>query len=275
MRKLACLLLLLLACQSLRADRDSSRHDERAPQRSRPVAILYSEPGFRGDTYEVLPNVEISDLRSVRFQGGGKINDRISSIRIMGGLRLVVYADPRFCGDRLVVEEDIPDLRRLMRPSQGTGSWDETITALRADLPRPPAPPRADRDDDRRVEQRDDRREDSRPDREPHGRRGPVCIILYSDPNFQGDSLELAPGTEIPDLRNARFQGGHKSNDCVSSIRVLGGLHVTVFADPKCRGDQLFITEDVADLRRLTRPTAGKGTWDDTITAVRVGEIRR
>ena len=98
---------------------------------------------------------------------------------------------------------------------------------------------------------------------------------MYSDPNFQGDSLELEPGTEIGDLRSIRFKAGQKINDRISSIRVLGGLHVTVFADPRCRGDQLFLTEDVADLRKLTRPTAEKGTWDDTITAVRVGEVRR
>ena len=267
MRKLACLILLLLVHQALWADRDSFRHDGRLPQRERPIAILYSDPGFQGDTYEIFPGDEIPDLRAVRFQGGGKINDRISSIRIMGGLRLVIYADPRFRGDQLMLVDDVPDLRRLKRPSQGTGSWDETITALRADLPR---------EYGRREEDHDHERHDPpRRDRKPHGSRGPVCIILYSDPNFQGDSLEVAPGTEIPDLRNARFQGGHKSNDCVSSIRVLGGLHVTVFADPRCRGDQLFLTEDVADLRTLTRPTPGTGTWDDTITAVRVGEIRR
>ena len=267
MRKLAFLILLLLVHQALWADRDSFRHDGRLPQRERPIAILYSDTGFQGDTYEIFPGDEIPDLRAVRFQGGGKINDRISSIRIMGGLRLVIYADPRFRGDQLMLVDDVPDLRRLKRPSQGTGSWDETITALRADLPR---------EYGRREEDHDHERHDPpRRDRKPHGSRGPVCIILYSDPNFQGDSLELAPGAEIPDLRNARFQGGHKSNDRISSIRVLGGLHVTVFADPRCRGDQLFLTEDVADLRTLTRPTPGTGTWDDTITAVRVGEIRR
>ena len=267
MRKLACLILLISVHQSLWADRDSSRHDDRGPRGDRPVAILYSDPGFQGKTYEIYAGDEIEDLRAISFKGGGKINDRISSIRIRGGLRLVVYANPRFRGDQLMLVDDVPDLRRLMRPSQGTGSWDETITALRADLPRPPAPPRVDRDDERR--------EPPRPDRGPHGRRGPVCIILYSNPNFQGDSLELEPGTEIGDLRSTSFQGGHKINDRISSIRVLGGLHVTVFADPRCRGDQLFLTEDVADLSRLTRPTAEKGTWNDTITAVRVGEVRR
>ncbi len=271
MRKLACLILLIIAHQSLWADRDSFRRDDHGSRGEKPIAILYSDPGFQGDTYEIFPGDEISDLRDYRFQGGQKFNDRISSIRIRGGLRLVIYADPRFRGDRLVLEGDVPDLRTLRRPSPGAGSWDDTITALRADLPRPPEPPRVDRRDDRR----DDRREDGRGDRGPHGRRGPACIILYSDPNFQGDSLELEPGTEIGDLRSTSFRGGHKINDRISSIRVLGGLHVTVFADPRCRGDQLFLTEDVADLRKLTRPTAEKGTWDDTITAVRVGEIRR
>lgn len=265
MKQLACLLLLLFVHQPLWADRDSFRHDDRRSRGERPIAILYGDAGFQGDSYEIFPGDEIPDLRAVRFQGGGKINDHISSIRIRGGLRLVVYADPRFRGDRLVLEADVPDLRHLMRPSQGVGSWDDTITAVRADLPQRPEPPRADRDDDRRDP----------PRREPHGRRGPVCIILYSDPNFQGDSLELEPGTEIGDLRSTSFRGGHKINDRISSIRVLGGLHVTVFADPRCRGDQLFLTEDVADLRKLTRPTAEKGTWDDTITAVRVGEVRR
>lgn len=258
MRTLTCLLLLTLAPTVVLAQRDTGRPDERRRQARPTVAILYSEPDFQGDAFEVYPGDEIGDLREVRFPGGGKINDRVSSIRVLGGMKLNVYADPKFRGDRLSVEEDVPDLRRLARRGPGLERWDDAITAVRAD-----PPPRE------RLRPEPERRH------RPHGSRGPACVILYADPGFQGDALELDPGAEIQDLRDIRFPDGSKINDRVSSIRILGGVHLTVYADPKCRGDQVLLTEDVRDLRQLKRGPGSHGSWDETISAVRVGLSQR
>jgi len=263
MRLLSCLFLLLLAHQTLLADRDPSHHNGRTPQGPRPVAILYSDPNYQGDTLEIKPGDEIRDLREIRFSGGSKANDRVSSIRIFGGLRLTVYADPGCRGDHVALTDDVPDLRRRMRPTPGVGTWDDTITAVRAE--QSPGGDRPERDRDYGQD------EQRRPDREQHGRRGPVCVILYADPNFQGDSLELVSGDEIRDLREIRFPGGGKVNDRVSSIRIRGGLPLTIYADPEFRGDQVRLTDDIPDLRRRARPSPGAGSWDDCITAVRVG----
>ncbi len=100
-------------------------------------------------------------------------------------------------------------------------------------------------------------------------------MILYADPDFQGDALELDPGTELEDLRDIRFPDGSKINDRVSSIRILGGVHLTVYADPKCRGEQVLLTEDVRDLRQLKRASGTHGSWDETISALRVGQSSR
>ncbi len=254
MRILTFLVLAALLPTAVLAQHDNGRRRQARTS----VAILYSEPGFGGDAYEIYPGDEIGDLREVRFPGGGKINDRVSSIRVLGGMRLNVYADPKFRGDRLLVEEDVPDLRRLSRRGSGTERWDDTITAVRADPPPRERP----------------RPELERPHR-PHGSRGPACVILYADPDFQGDALELDPGTEIQDLRDIRFPDGSKINDRVSSIRILGGLHLTIYADPKWRGDQVLLTDDVRDLRQLNRAAGRPGSWEDTISALRVGQNHR
>ena len=258
MRTLTCLVLLTLVPTAVLAQHDTGRPDARRRPAGPAVAILYSEPDFQGDAYEIYPGDEIGDLREVRFPGGGKINDRVSSIRVLGGMKLDVYTDPRFRGGRLSVDADVPDLRRLLRPGPGPGSWDDAITAVRAD---PPARERP-------------RPEPERPHR-PHGSRGPACVILYADPDFQGDALELDPGAEIQDLRDIRFPDGSKINDRVSSIRILGGVHLTVYADPDCRGDQVLLTEDVRDLRQLKRGSGARLSWDETISALRVGLGRR
>lgn len=131
MRTLTCLLLLTLVPAAVLAQRDTGRPDERRRQARPAVAILYSDPDFQGDAYEIYPGDEIGDLREVRFPGGGKINDRVSSIRILGGLHLTVYADPECRGDQVLLTEDVRDLRQLKRAAGTLGGWDDTISALR------------------------------------------------------------------------------------------------------------------------------------------------
>ena len=257
-----CLLFLALCANTLFAERDRGPGHDR-PSHARPCVLLYSEPGFQGDVLELDPGMEIVDLRDVRFPDGSRINDRVSSIRIVGGLTLSVYSDPACRGAELRVVEDLPNLRQLPTSRGGEASWDERISAVRVGRTHAGwIPPARDREPDPRERHLP----------RPHGRPGrpPALIVLYSEANFQGSALELSPGTEIRDLRDIRFPDGSKTNDRVSSIRVVGDLAVTVFTDPKCRGAQVLLDRDVADLQQLQRNSAGSGTWTDCISALRV-----
>ena len=55
-------------------------------------------------------------------------NDHISSIRVFGPTRVTLYRDINFRGDRVTVDRDIPDLRRLRMT--GSMNWDNQVSSL-------------------------------------------------------------------------------------------------------------------------------------------------
>jgi len=68
--------------------------------------------------------VDVSDLG--RSSGW---NDRISSIRLTGNARALAFVDIGYVGERLVINQDIPDLRSL-RLGNSNRSWDNQISSL-------------------------------------------------------------------------------------------------------------------------------------------------
>jgi hypothetical protein len=220
------------------------------PHRPEPRVVVYADPGFRGESLAFDPGTAIGDLRDLAFPSGRKINDKISSIRLEGGARVVLFADPGYSGDRIELTESVRDLRQLPRSADGRWTWDDCITSLR--VPGRAAEHHA---------------------RDPRWRRPPereAGAVLYSAPNFVGETLWLEAGTTIEDLRDLTFESGRKVNDKVSSIRLEGGVRVTLFADPRFTGDRVELTESAPDLRQLPRSPGRRESWDDCITAVRV-----
>lgn len=241
--RLALPLLPLLApplgAQPYGRQSDWSDRDRDRPAR----VVLYADPNFEGEGVEFFPGDDWPDLRQATFGDGRKVNDRVSSIRLEGAAKLRIYADPNFNGDQLEITGSVADLRKLARSPDGRVSWDDCITALRVDGPR------------------------RRPDWDRDDRRRTPRLILFSDPNFEGEGLAIEAGDDLPDLRRAPFGNGSRSNDKISSIRVEAGARGRVYADPNFTGDVLEITESIADLRSLKR---GPFDWNDCITAVRV-----
>jgi hypothetical protein len=95
-------------------------------------------------------------------------------------------------------------------------------------------------------------------------------VILYSGENFDGVAVELSARSAIPDLSELHFSDGRAVNDRVSSIRIFGGLHVTLFADADFSGDRIELTDNVRQLGRLPR-ASGRGNWDNKLSSLRVG----
>src|SRR5262249_9470055 len=65
---------------------------------------VYEHPDYEGREQCWQPGDEVVDLER------GRLNDRISSIRVFGGARAFLYRDANFRGERLIVDRDIPDL---------------------------------------------------------------------------------------------------------------------------------------------------------------------
>lgn len=102
-----------------------------------------------------------------------------------------------------------------------------------------------------------------------HQREEEPRVILYSGDNYTGVAIELAPRAEVSELAEVRFSDGRKAHDRISSVRIFGGLRVTLFADPGFFGEKLELTDSVPRLGRIPRPQGRN--WDNCLSSVRVG----
>lgn len=138
-------LLSLTAAATLFAgddhDRNSDR-DRRGPDRG-PRVTFYEHADFRGASFTLEPGDDVENLTRVRLSNGADANDRISSIRIDGGLTVLVYRDARFRGGVLRLTHDVRNLAESER------DWNDTISSVRFERfgGRPPPSGRPDRDD--------------------------------------------------------------------------------------------------------------------------------
>ena len=104
-----------------RDERDDIYRDDR---RSRNNSVcIYEDIDFRGRYACFDSGDEISD-----FGRSSGWNDRISSIRVNGVARITLYRDINFRGDRVTVDRDIADLRRIRMTS--SLSWDNQVSSL-------------------------------------------------------------------------------------------------------------------------------------------------
>jgi hypothetical protein len=83
---------------------------------------------------------------------------------------------------------------------------------------------------------------------------------VYEHSGFQGWEQCFTPGDELGNLR-AR-------NSKISSIRVVGRANVSLFDNTDFRGQELRVSDDVADLVLRSRRS---GNWNDSAQSLRVG----
>ncbi|MCF3651921.1 DUF4214 domain-containing protein [Synoicihabitans lomoniglobus] len=101
-------------------------------------------------------------------------------------------------------------------------------------------------------------------------RSGPA-VVLFSQPNFQGERIELEAGESIDDFNYQRFPSGRNANNRVSSIRIRGDVEVAIFDYRNFRGENLTLRDSVRNLGRIETAN-GAGNWNDELSSITVRE---
>jgi len=170
---------------------------------------FFSDTNFRGRYFCVGPRDDMPELPR-------GTNDRISSLRVIGNLEVMVFRDVRFRGPEGRFFTDVRDLRRE--------GWNDEISSIRV-VNRSVAWDR---------------------DRLPvWGRAGMPRegACFYRNVDFDGDYFCAPRGASF-----ATLPPGFE--DQISSIRLVRAAGVLVFRDRDFDGRLARVTSDVADLRR-------------------------
>jgi hypothetical protein len=133
LRPALCLLVAVASglAQPHERDRDEDHRRENGPR-----VIVFQDAEYRGDSLVLYPGDSLEDLSSHTFKNGGRLNDRISSIRVEGGAEIYVHADPRFRGSVMRVTENTRNLTGRLLPGSSSTSWNDRISALRVEARR-------------------------------------------------------------------------------------------------------------------------------------------
>lgn len=212
------------------AQQGRDRNDARDNRDSDRVC-LYRDIEYQGPSWCYRPGDELADLRNRR--------NEISSIRIFGRARVIVYDQEGFMGVADEFDMDVPDLR--LRAMEGRRNWNDRIDSFQV-----VAFNRRGRGFGFGREDRDDR--DNRPARDR------ICV--YEDINYGGRSQCWNADEEERNLSGTGW------NDRISSIRVFGRARVEVYRDADYRGQRLRLERDAADL--------GAMNWSDQISSFQV-----
>ncbi len=195
---------------------------ERMPQAG---ACFFEDVEFRGRWFCVQPGERFDSMPS-------GMNDKISSIRILGNSEVFVFRDKNLHGRSSSFAHDVPDLRR--------DGWNDQVSSLEVRGGRGffGGGPGGSRE------------------------RGPVWgrerlpregACFYRDADFRGDYFCIPRGESVTSL-NREF------NDSISSIRVLGS-RVRIYQDSNFRGRSREVHNDLRNL---------KGSWRDVVSSIRV-----
>jgi hypothetical protein len=190
---------------------------------------FYRDIEYQGPSWCYRPGDELADLRNR--------GNEISSIRIFGRARVIVWDGEEFMGVTDEFDMDAPDLR--LRAVEGRRNWNDRIDSFRViAFNRRGRGFGFGRDDDR----------DNRPARDR------ICV--YEEINYGGRSQCWNTDEEERNL------SGTSWNDRISSIRVYGRARIEVYRDADYRGQRMRIERDSADL--------GAINWSDQISSFQV-----
>jgi hypothetical protein len=205
------------------------RNDNRDNRDDSDRVCFYRDVEYQGPSWCYRPGDELADLRNR--------GNEISSIRIFGRARVLVYDDEQFLGTSDEFDMDVPDLR--LRAMEARRNWNDRIGSFQVvAFNRRGRGFGRDRDD----------RDDNRPARDR------ICV--YEDVNYGGRSQCWNADEEERNLSGTGW------NDRISSIRVFGRARIEIYRDADYRGQRLRLDRDQPDL--------GGVNWSDQISSFQI-----
>jgi hypothetical protein len=239
-----CLQTALIAAQETRNDR----------------VCVFRDNNFSGREQCYFPGQQISNLKGAE----------VSSVRVSGRARVVLYENRDFGGSIMELSRDESDLARVWMSDSKT--WNDRVGSLRVlddNGEESSANGRygSDNGRDGRNNGRYGSRRDRRPgaygypsggSRYPYGdanSQGGVCV--YDRPNFQGRSQCWSSGVDLRDL------GAYGWSDRIQSVRVVGDSRVTAYRDIRFRGQRVVIDRDSSNL----------AAWNRQISSLQIDQV--
>jgi hypothetical protein len=214
-------------------------------------------------------------------------NDQVTSIRIFGRARVLVFENSNFSGPSETFDRSQSDLRNVRKRDDPSRVWSDRISSVRVEAASGYSDDRWGRDDRGRNDDRwDDRGRDrdrdnndrwgrDRDDRGWHGGNNPNFPVwgrgaqprqgacFFRDSNWRGDYFCVARGQTIPSMPPG-------FNDRISSVRLFGGARVTVYQDSNFRGRDARFGRNIADLHDRGVRDDRDRNWNDRISSIRV-----
>ena len=164
-------------------------------------ACFYMDADYRGEQFCINSDESQRNL--------GELNDRISSIRIIGRAEVTVYDDENFNGSRQTVRQDVPNLR----------DWNDRMSSFQVT-------------GGQYGGQYGGRGSGNEP-------RNGACF--YMDADYRSNSFCMNAGEHLRNVED-RF------NDKISSIQVFGRARAVVYENENFGGASKTFVRDVSDL---------------------------
>jgi hypothetical protein len=232
MKQRALVALMVLGLSMTGAQAFAQQGRDRTDNRDGDRVCFYRDVEYQGPSWCYRIGDELADLRNR--------GNEISSIRIFGRARVIVWDGEQFMGATDEFDMDVPDLR--LRAMEGRRNWNDRIDSFQV------------------VSFNRGRgrgffgNNNGRDDRGNRPARDRICV--YEDLNYGGRSQCWTADEEERNLNGIGW------NDRISSIRVFGRARVEVYRDADYRGQRLRLERDAADL--------GAINWSDQISSFQV-----
>lgn len=224
-------------------------------------ACFYRESNFSGTSFCMNAGESMANLPS-------GFNDHVSSIRIFGRASVSVFENSNFSGPNERFARDMNDLSQIRKRDDPSRTWNDRISSIRVDTGN---------GNDRGMGQGRDRgwgwgnngRNQGNNDNYggfPTWGRGPQPqqgACFYRDSNFRGDYFCVARGETMRSLPSG-------FNDRISSMRLFGGVRVSVFQDSDFRGPSARLNRNINDFHSNDVRGQWDRNWNDRISSIQV-----
>ncbi len=190
----------LTVCTPMYIEDEPSYEDD---QGAEPGVILYKHANFRGSSLFVEVNRNIKDLQREGW------NDEISSIELVGNVRVQVFEHKNFQGASVTISSDNIDLEEFTRGIDG--NWNDKISSIKVSP------------NSRRL----------RKYSYPKALSSPAACVFYNSSDRRGSFFEGKTGSHRSLAR--------QWNDEISSVWIQKGYQLTLYEHDKFKGKHLTL----------------------------------